>query len=444
VANAIVTVLVSALIAPNANTLQQRGAIISQGATTLSSGVPAVLTQTSDLTSILAAPLSLTSLSWSGGTATATASAAHNVPTGDTFQTTIAGATPAVYNGTFVATSTGTTTFTYALASDGGTSPATGSITYTPNTQVELINRVNGFFAQGNAVVCYVLELGAGTPANGVTALNTYIASPYNLNGVPQPFYLYYLPGNWNTEPTAVTMATANASLTSKVYFLIPTTLSTFSAWAPEGVGIKSVVTEVISAAAPITEAPLAAFMYRILSQNPSATQMLQPTAFAYQLDVTPFGPTGAQATTLRTNFINYIDTGAEGGISNTILKYGKTMDGHDFSYWYAVDWMQINIQLMLANAIINGANQQPPLVYNQAGINTLQAVAQGVINRGITFGVINNATTVAAIGFTTYTTQNPSNYAAGIYNGLSCTAVPQTGFVSITFNLTVSDFGVA
>jgi hypothetical protein len=439
--NPIVTVAVSQQIAPAASNLQQRGALISQGGTTIPVGTAAILTQDSDLTPLLAAPLAVTSVTWSGGTATVTTAAPHNVPTTDTFLTTIAGAIPVNYNGTFSATSTGTSTFTYALASDGGTSPATGTITYTANTQVSLVNKVTEFFAQGNAVVVSVLELGPGTPAAGVTALENYIQSPANLNGIPQAFYLYFVPGSWNTETTAVTLATENASLSSKVYFFVPTSLTTYSPW----LGIKSVATGAKAAAAPATEETLIAMFYRILSQNPGPVTKLQPTAFAFQFDVTPFGPTGAQATTLKTNYINYIDTGAEGGISNTILKYGRTMDGHDFSYWYAVDWMQINLQEILANAIINGANDPVnPLVYNQPGINTLQAVAQGIINNGITFGVINNATVVAAVSFQAYTAANPGDYATGTYNGLSCTAVPQTGFDSITFNLTVSDFGTA
>jgi hypothetical protein len=68
-----------------------------------------------DLTPLLAAPLAIASLAWSGGTVLATTSA--NIPgldTGDTFITPIAGATPAAYNGTYLATVTGANTFTCA------------------------------------------------------------------------------------------------------------------------------------------------------------------------------------------------------------------------------------------------------------------------------------------------------------------------------------------
>lgn len=61
-------------------------------------------------------------------TATATSSIAHEYVTGD--YVTIAGATPAGYNGRFPVTVTGPTTFTYAV--DGGlATPATGTVTAT-------------------------------------------------------------------------------------------------------------------------------------------------------------------------------------------------------------------------------------------------------------------------------------------------------------------------
>lgn len=57
-------------------------------------------------------------------TATATSSYPHGFSNGETV--VIGGATPAAYNGSYVITVTGTTTFTYVFA--GGTSPATGEI----------------------------------------------------------------------------------------------------------------------------------------------------------------------------------------------------------------------------------------------------------------------------------------------------------------------------
>jgi hypothetical protein len=68
----------------------------------------------------------LTSLTESSTTATATTPNAHGYSTGDTIL--IAGATQTAYNGSVTITNTGTYTFTYTMAS-GQTSPATGTIT---------------------------------------------------------------------------------------------------------------------------------------------------------------------------------------------------------------------------------------------------------------------------------------------------------------------------
>lgn len=521
-ANPIVIVNVSQLVAPTPSTLQKTGALISQGATTVTPGTASLLTQLSDLSAILQSSLAVASLTWSGGIVTVTlenttiVSGTYNSGTGlvtltltatinvtpgmlvnvsgatgtgafaqidgtftaavgssgttleytiatgltmtitggnvsqttgqangATFVTTIAGDSQSGYNGTFLATVTGADTFTYPLASNPGSSG--GSPTYTAYGVGELTAMATTFFAQGNTTSVYVLELGPGTPAQGVTALGAYIAQPQILpSGQPLVFYAFLQPVLWATESTAPTLAKNHSSLTSKVYFFQTVTLSNFTPWIASPPA-KSIVLGVQAAAAPLTEFSLAQMLYRILSQSPSSATKLQPTAFAFAFGCTPFGPTNTQAATLKANNINYIDVGAEGGISNAILKYGRTSDGFDFSFWYAADWVQINIQLILANAVINGANDPlNPLLYNQQGINTLQSVAQGVINNGISFGVINNATPVAAVGFTTYTTQNPGDYKIGKYAGLSVTVVPQVGFDEIDFNLVISSFGTA
>jgi hypothetical protein len=72
-------------------------------------------------------PITLTSLTQSGGTATATKTA-HGYVDGD--QVVIAGASPSGYNGTFNVTVTSSSTFTFPVSS-ALTTPATGTITAT-------------------------------------------------------------------------------------------------------------------------------------------------------------------------------------------------------------------------------------------------------------------------------------------------------------------------
>ena len=136
----------------------------------------------------------------------------------------------------------------------------------------------------------------------------------------------------------------------------------------------------------------------------------------------------------------NYVGTGSEGGISLALIRNGTTMDGTQFMWWYGVDWVAIQVKQALAAAVINGSNQNPPLVYNQAGINALLAVAQDVCNTAVQFQLVNSAT-VTAQSFATYTAQNPSNYQAGIYGGFACTIVGQNGFLTLTFDIDATQF---
>ena len=115
-------------------------------------------------------------------------------------------------------------------------------------------------------------------------------------------------------------------------------------------------------------------------------------------------------------------------------------MDGNQSMFWWAVDWLQINAKQLLAAAIIDGSNENPPLYYNQNGINRLLAILVEIGTTGISFGLLLSAS-FTAVPFVTYTRQNPSNYSAGIYNGFSATVTPQAGFLTITFDIDATQF---
>jgi hypothetical protein len=221
----------------------------------------------------------------------------------------------------------------------------------------------------------------------------------------------------------------------------VSATLANYSSWT----GKKSAVVMVEDVNAPMTECSAAAMLWNALNYNPSDTNKVAPMAFQYVVGVTPFSGNQTVQQTLKTANVNYIGTGAEGGISNTLILWGVTADGRDYTYWYSVDWVQININLSLSNAIINGSNNPiNPLYYNQAGINTLQKVAQGTMNSGVAFGLVLPPVTVQAVSFSTYVTNNPSDYSIGKYAGLSVTYTPARGFTQIIFNVNVSDFALA
>ena len=436
----IVNVVVTQQVASAPNQLQQTGAFVSQGGTTLAAGTTQLLTQLSDLTSIISSPIAISAIAWSTNVVTVTTASAHGIPTGDTVEVVIAGCVPTGYNGTFAGTSTGASTFTYPLLNNPGVETTLGE--FQLNSSLELLAMGNTFFAQGSTVAVYVLELGTTTVSDGVTALNTYIEDNVgHLPTSPTPqFYSYLLPTTWDVSDAQV-MASQYEGTTAQVYFWVTTTLATYSGWD----GIKSVFAAIQSPSAPAIEFSTAAMFWASLAYDPSASNLAHPFAYTYLYSVTPYSTlTNTQQVTLLANGVNWIGTGAEGGISNTLIQGGTFMDLNPFNYWYCVDWLSINVAQALAAAIINGSNLPTnPLYYNQAGINTLQKVAQATVNNGISFGLILSPANVNAVPFTTYVAQHPGDYATGTYNGLSLTFVPLRGFTSITIYLTASNIPV-
>jgi hypothetical protein len=453
----IVTINVSQTVAPAPITLQATGALISQGSTTLGDGDTALITQLSDLTSLLNPALALTSVAWSGGTVLATTAATiPGLNPGDLFITTVTGVSPTGYNGTFSATVTGANTFTYALATNPGTQVSVG--TYTPANQGELVAMVNTFFAQSTAQAVYVLELGAGDEATGPAALATWI-------GVnPGIFYSYLVPRSWDASTGLFALIAEFEALTAKTYFFVTTTTGTYAQYTPE---MKCVVALVEAPDLPVTEFSLAAAFQHSLSYAPSSSNRMTPFAFSYLYGVTNY-PTvgnGALLTALKAAGVNYVGTGAEGGISTAILLWGTTVDGNDFTYWYSVDWIQLNCDQAISNAIITGSNNPlNPLYYNQNGVNVLQDVVVLTVQNAITYGLANGTVgratldgpgftqaldsgayvdqdVVNAVPFITYVTENPDAYRAGVYGGLSLVYIPQRGFTQIIFDINVTQF---
>ena len=443
--NEIVKLNVTQTVAPAPATLQQTGALVSQGATTQSAGSWTILTQPSDLTPILTGGKAITSATWATGTVTVTTTAPHGFTLADTLPLTIAGVTVSGsvtngYNGTFTATVTGASAFTYSVVSNPGTAVTTSAI-YTPEDVSELVEQVTTFFGVGKNVSIFVLELGAGNVTDGVAALSACITAN------PGVFYIYVVPRYWDANASFLAFLGTFESITAKTYFLVTTTTGTYTSYTTLMKDVLALVEAPavadIDAVLPV-EFSIAAVAYIILNRNPSGISKVPPLAFRFTPGTTPYPQKGNNAllASLRAAGINYIGTGAEGGISNAILLWGTTADKNQFNYWYACDWAQINLDLDLSNAIINGSNDDlNPLYYNQAGINRLLAVAQATLNRGIEYGLLLGPATVTAVPFATYVAANPSDYEDGIYNGLSATITPQNGFTSITFNLNVSNF---
>lgn len=456
--NQIVVLNVSVVKAPTPSNLQKSGAIISQGATIYAkynSATPArtlpYITQLSDLTSNLTGGIAITSMTYSSGVVTVALAGPHGIPVGEVIQGTIAGVTPSGYNTTAPVTYVSANSFTYALGNNPGTVTVQG--TFTLQDVQELVAQATTFFANGTNVGFYVLELGTGNPADGVTALTSYIANPII------PMYAYLCPGAWYFEPTAAALFNQYAANTSKVYFLTNYTVNdTNGSTTPNAPTVKSQFalqqdpyfgTPTIPRVTATTEFDTAAVFYALLSLAPSPTNLAAPFCYRYMFGVVPFtaanysGTVNQAEIALANANINFIETGAEGGISNTMLYPGVLGDGSDISFWYATDWVQINADLNLSNEIINGSNNAlNPLYYNQSGINRLQKRLQSVMNQAVSYGlVLGGSVTVNAIPFAQYVIDNPNDYPAGLYAGLSVTFTPQRGFRQITLAIVVNQF---
>lgn len=454
--NNIVNVNVTQTQAATPSTLQRTGAFISQGATTLAVGSYSLLTSLSDLTPLLKGALAISTITWSGSIATVTTAAPHGFTTSDTILMTIAGTTPAGYSGTYTCTITGASTFTYPLVSNPGSCTVPG--TYTPEDVAELTQMATTFFAQGANVSVYVLELGAGNAADGVTALTTFITANPNF------FYAYLVPRYWDAAASFIALLTTLQSTTAKTYFFITTTNGTYTQYSNLQ---KAALTWIEAPGKTNLEFSAAAGFWVELNYNPSSTNKVAPYAFTYVFGVTPYPKFGNNAlfSAWKAAGVNWIGTGAEGGVSTAIILWGKMMDLRPLNYWYSVDWVQINVAQALANEIINGSNNPiNPLYYNQDGINRLQARAAQVMASAITFGLALGSvvqTQMSAGDFTTalnsgdlagqavvnavplvpYLTASPNDYKTGTYNGISITYTPLRGFESITVNINVTDF---
>jgi len=484
--NAIVTVNVSIVEAPTPNTYQRTGAFVVFGATTMVAGDTEYLTQYSDLNQWVLTPMQVTSATWAGGTVTVTLPAPIPGPptVGDTFRVVIAGFTPAAYNGYFTATVTGASTFTYPVTSNPGLTTVVG--TYIPHKCIELTQMAATFFGQGNEIGVWILELGYQSSINNkVTALQTWI------NNNPTTIYGFLMPREFGSDPLALpawpglpTPAPAPTSWMNLLkqyqnpeameYFWITVTPTTMRTLDPTYKDVFKMVeapylTDPTQANLTTTqgEFTIAAAFYNALAYRPSNTNRVAPMAFKYLYGVTqyPQKNNGPLLVSFKQTDTNYVTTGAEGGIAFTMLYEGVTADGHDyFNWWYTIDWVQIEINLNLSNAIINGSNNPlAPLYYNQDGINYLEVVLFGTMQSAQTFGMVLGKIVmtqldgpdltaaiqggtfagecdVNAVPFLNYTLANPGDYKIGEYDGLSTLFIPARGFIHILVNVVASD----
>ncbi|MDR8091093.1 MAG: hypothetical protein V4807_12240 [Burkholderia gladioli] len=441
----IVDVVISIQNAPIATDLQRQAVLISQGGTTLTPGTTQLVASTKDVTALVAQPLSIASIQWATGTVTVTVTGTISLPVGQTAQYTVAGVSPAAYNGNFTVTGVSSNSFSYSLGLNPGTASTLGTVT--PSSVFDIQSMGNSFFAGGAAVAATVLELGAGSDANAVAAFTTFLQSN------PGQFYYFVVPRSWAVSTTFSALLSQYDASLAMTYFVVTATRANAATVLPTLSGHKCALAYIESDEDLATQSVYgaAAVAYSVVSQNPTSTRKLLPIAPRTIVGVQPSKWTSVERTLFQKYFANYPDVGLEAGLTNTLLKGNTYASGDYFEFWYASDRTVLNEHLALANAVVNGnANAINPLKFDQRGIDRLQQTAQVTHDNLVAAGVLlpSNQTTgtgiVNAVDFATYTAQNPSDYRQGIYRGLSLTVIPARGFSHVTFNLAVTDIVAA
>lgn len=453
--NKIVQLNVSETIAPTPSTLQGTAAFLSIGATQAATGSLTLITGPGQLITQLSGSSIISNASWSSGLVTLTISTPTAFAIGTVVPIVVSGMTPDGYNGTFNATVAGTNSLTYSLVTNPGTASVYGS--FITGYQQSLIAADTTWWANGSSASYYIFEAGAVTKAAALTEVSAYIAAN------PHTVYAWLFPLGMDTEPTLAAFLTQYEALNALITFYIPCTASTYGSFSNTA---REAMVVIQSPSAPASELDVVPYMQYLTAFNASPTNRLPPSAYNYTLGTTAYSPiTLTMMNTLVADNVNFITTGAEGGISNTMLVKGVMLDGTPANVKYALDWVQIQLDLYLSNAVINGSNNTlNPLYYNQEGINTLQSVARTVAVRAISSGMAlgqvvltqldpivfaNNVANgvyagqfaINAVPFNLYVAQNPSDYSQGIYGGFQATFVPQYGFTQIVFNLNATQF---
>lgn len=305
---AIVKVNVQLTQAPTPSTLQSTGAILSQGGTVTSPGTMTLLTQPSSLTPVLRGALAITGIVQTAGLATAT-TPAHGFTVGDTLLLLISGATPVAYNGIQNVTITTTTAFTFAVPS-GTTTPATGTMVYTPEDVAELVSQVSTYFGQGGNTAVYVLELGPGNTNDGVAFLDTWIQN--NPNGIAYGngfygFYGYLVPREWDGNGNFLALLAKFESPNAQTYFWVTTTLATYGKYTALMKCVIPLIESPVMGAYPANALTAIAYSSGAVTAATTTAHGITPGTWFQIAGVTPSGYNGwwqAQAGTTGTALI--------------------------------------------------------------------------------------------------------------------------------------------
>lgn len=460
----IVNININTQTPPKPSRLLQSGVMVSAGGSTLDSGKGQWVASASAAEALILPSMDIASIAWASNAVTVTLS--NNIPAGfgATEKIIVSGVQPEAYNGTYTATvNRDDGTLTYDLFTDPGASTTNGMVTSAAAN--ELTEMVTSFFKQGKTRQVYILETAGATTTDSVATLKSFIAQDVELGFVHQQYFAYLIPRAFSSNTDFQALASSYLNPNDLIYFFVTGSSETYESWATSG--WKSVFFLVDSPTKLDGEFSCANAFQSMLANEPSASSMVPPMSYRFMYGATAY-PAAGNAVRLKQfqqESVNYIGTGAEGGLYNTILVAGHTLDGKPLNYWYAVAWSAINLAINLANEIINGSNSTlNPLYYEQRGIKRLQRRALSTLRSGVSYGLLLGEVfgtdltqedfvneldkgtyagqlVINAINFTDYNKLNPNDFSEGVYNGLSAVVTPRNGFESITFNLNVTNF---
>lgn len=123
--------------------------------------------------------------------------------------------------------------------------------------------------------------------------------------------------------------------------------------------------------------------------------------------------------------------------------------DGNQFLYWYSYKYLNMMIKNGLTEYMMNSANGNRPLQFNQQGIDKLNSNIVSTLKNAKSFGLIddfgigaNNVFSekniINSIPFSDYILNNPSEYANGIYNGFSFAVQIGRYFKQVVLDVTI------
>ncbi|UMM63161.1 hypothetical protein [Aristophania vespae] len=292
---------------------------------------------------------------------------------------------------------------------------------------------------------CWILELG--------NVKSRYMSSEFSnwFTENPQLYYSYVFPRGATKDANLPSFIANHSYNDARVYFYFCGESDDYSSLIINGEGQKSAFYGVEYSGANVrsgttganlaNEHLAAAIAAQFCAARPSALNRLAPMNFRVLNGITPWpeAKNGQSFQKFKKDNVGFAGTANEGGVQGSILFWGNFMNGDAMSGWYGADWCSINMELQLANILIEGS--QPgvnPLIYDQNGIARLTARAEQTLNSGVSAGCILAEYNLTATSFNDYLKSNPSDYTTGTYNGLAATITPIRGFSSLTFNLAV------